>query len=116
GKRLPAGKYYVHLFNPDAALSGTYSVAINEDAPVTPPPGGSNGYHGEKGTFNDALYDKSNNLDFVWFDSAHGVLKYAQRDSAKVWGNTQMIDNGVAVGSFASMSLDSQGRPGVAYY
>ncbi|MDB5324322.1 MAG: exported protein of unknown function [Phycisphaerales bacterium] len=114
-KRLPAGQYFVHLFNADAALDGSYSVNINQPA-VVGGGGGSNGPHGQNGTFNDIAYDKNNNLDMVWYDSANGVLKYAQRDSAKVWGTTQIIDNGVQVGNFASMTLDSQGRPGVAYY
>lgn len=114
-KRLPAGQYYIHLFNPSAALEGTYSVNINEPA-VVGGGGGNNGPHGQDGTFNDIVYDKDNNLDMVWYDSAHGVLKFAQRNNAKVWGNTQIIDNGIQVGNFASMTLDSQGRPGVAYY
>jgi len=115
GKRLPTGQYYIHLYNPDAALTGTYSININED-PIVGGGGGNNGFHGQNGTFNDALYDKNNNLNFVWYDSANSVLKFARRDSAKVWGTTQIIDNGVQAGNFVSMALDSQGRPGVAYY
>jgi len=115
GKRLPTGQYFIHLFNASQTLAGTYSIAINED-PIVGGGGGNNGFHGQNGTFNDIKYDKNDNLDMVWFDSANGVLKYAQRNSAKVWGATQIIDNGVQVGDFASMELDSQGRPGVAYY
>jgi hypothetical protein len=114
-KRLVAGQYYIHLFNATEALNGNYSININEPV-VVGGGGGSNGYHGQDGAYNSVLYDSNNKLDFVWFDAAHGVLKFAQRDSAKVWGTTQVIDSGVSVGSYASMSLDSQGRPGVAYY
>jgi hypothetical protein len=116
-KRLTAGQYYIHLFNADAALSGSYSLNAEEQAGSTPtPPGDTNGYHGQDGTFNSVLYDKAGNLDMVWFDSANEVLKFAKRDSAKVWGTTKVIDSAPSVGSFVSMSLDSQGKPGVAYY
>jgi hypothetical protein len=109
GKHLPAGQYYIHLFNAIQSLNGTYGVDINA-APVVVTTAGQNG------TFNSIAYDASDNLDMVWYDGSSKTLKYAQRNTSKVWSNTQIIDNVGDVGSFVSMSLDSTGKPGVAYY
>jgi hypothetical protein len=111
--RLPAGQYYIHLYDPNKSLVGTYSVNVNQDPSTPPPPGAP----GKDGTFNDVAYDKDGNLNFVWFDSATHSLKYAKRNSSKVWSSVQIVDQSSAdVGDFVSMSLDSAGRPGLAYY
>lgn len=110
-KRLASGTYYIHLTSPKTLL-GTYSVNINKDE-VPPPPPGTPGDHG---SFNDIAYDSSNNLNFVWYDEDTQTLKFAKRNSSKVWSSVQIIDNTQGAGYYASMALDSTGKPGVAYY
>jgi hypothetical protein len=109
GKHLVAGQYYIHMFNAIQSLSGTYGIDINRAQAVVTTAG-------EHGSFNDIAYDKSDNLNMVWYDQSDNALKYAQRSASKVWSTTQIIDNTGDVGSFVSMSLDSTGKPGVAYY
>jgi hypothetical protein len=86
-------------------------VAESGGGVITPPAA-----VGANGTFNAALYDRSGNFDFAWYDNATGTLKYAQRNAAKTFGSVQTVDGGTAVGLFVSMALDSQQHPGIAYY
>lgn len=109
GKHLAPGQYYIHLFNATQSLSGSYSINIGG---ATPPVTSA----GDHGTFNDIAYDSSDNLNMVWYDASNKTLKYAQRNSSKVWSTTQIIDNAGDVGNFVSLALDSSGHPGVAYY
>jgi hypothetical protein len=109
GKHLAPGQYYIHLFNATQSLSGTYSVNVSGAAPVVTSAG-------DHGTFNDIAYDASNNLNMVWYDASTKTLKYATRNTSKVWSTTQIIDNAGDVGNFVSLALDSAGHPGVAYY
>jgi len=109
GKHLTAGTYYIHLFNAIESLNGNYSININQAPPVVTTAG-------QNGSFNDIAYDKSDNLNMVWYDESNHNLKFAVRNSSKVWSNTQIIDSVGDVGSFVSMALDSTGKPAVAYY
>jgi hypothetical protein len=109
GKHLAPGQYYIHLFNAIASLNGTYGIDINA-APVVVTSAGQNG------TFNDIAYDSNDNLNLVWYDASSHTLKYAKRNTSKVWSSTQIIDSTGDVGNFVSMALDSEGKPGVAYY
>lgn len=109
GKHLAPGQYYIHLFNAIASLNGTYGIDINAAPPVVTSAG-------QNGTFNDIAYDSNDNLNLVWYDASSHTLKYAKRNTSKVWSSTQIIDSTGDVGNFVSMALDSTGKPGVAYY
>jgi hypothetical protein len=109
GRALTAGTYYVHVYDATQALAGKYSVSVDGSAGVTPTLGGH-------GTFSAMAFDGAGNLNFAWYDSVAGVLRYAKRNSHDVWGSITTIDGGNFTGLAVSMALDKNGLPGVAYY
>ncbi len=108
-RRLTAGTYYIKLLS-DSTLSGLYSVAVGEDAPIIGP-----STPGQNGTFNSIAYDPSGNLNFAWFDAQAGRLDFAKR-TGSVWSAPVVVDGAAHTGNFMSMSLDNNGLPAIAYY
>jgi len=110
--QLVAGTYYIRVTS-GVNLIGTYSVSVDTETVVVPPPPA--GTPGEGGTGNGIAYDSSGNLHFAWYDEATGTLKYAKRSAAKVWGAVETVDASPLTGQFVSLALDNLGRPGMAY-
>ncbi len=106
-RRLAPGDYYIKAIS-NVSLTSTYSIAID---PGTPIPAGI----GSSGTYNGLAVDGSGNVNFAWFDSAAGKLKFAKQ-SGGVWSSASIVDNSAGTGNFMSLALDSTGKPGIAYY
>ncbi len=109
-RRLTAGRYLIRVYSA-VTLDSTYSVSVDATPYVAPPVV----VPGTNGTGNGIAYDSTGKLHFAWFDESTGTLKYAVRSAANVWGAVQTIDANPLTGQFVSLSLDPQGRPGVAY-
>lgn len=78
---------------------------------------GSGGEIGESGNANDIVLDRDGVLHFVWHDSGTLQLNYASRSAAGTWSAIQVIDkSGEIAGQYVSLAIDSNGRPGVAYF
>jgi hypothetical protein len=62
-------------------------------------------------------YDDDGILNAVYYSSVDRTMYHLVRASDGSWSQTEEIDNGGAdVGQYASMALDSSGRPAVAYF
>jgi len=106
-RTLAAGNYYIKVTS-DVTLSGVYGVTLDaENTPIVVP--------GIDGTFNTIAYDSAGKLNFAWFDSVAGKLKFSARAST-TWSTVQIVDAAAGTGQFMTMALDSTGKPGLAYY
>jgi hypothetical protein len=65
---------------------------------------------------NSVQYDSAGNLHMVYRDINDGFLKYSVRDgTTSKWSIAQTIDNSNAYLVSPDLTLDNNGRPGVAY-
>lgn len=111
GARLNAGTYYLRANAPANTLAGTYGVALTAAAVIgsTPTPGAN-------ASSSAIAYDSAGNLHLAYYDETTKNLKYAKRASNGAWGATVVVDGGFMTGQFVSIDIDSNNRPGIAYY
>ena len=61
-------------------------------------------------------YDHTGVLHLAYYDEASKNLKYASRSAAGVWSSATTVDGGTFAGQFLTIAIDSNNRPGIAYY
>lgn len=80
-------------------------------------PASSGGMIGENGNANDIVIDRDGVLHFAWYDSGSQRLNYSTRSASKTWSAVQIVDNSSdIVGQYISLAIDSNGKPGIAYF
>jgi hypothetical protein len=109
--RLGTGTYYLRANAPATTLAGTYGVALSAAAVV-----GGGAVPGANASSSAIAYDGAGNLHLAYYDEATKNLKYAKRASNGTWGTTVVVDGGLFTGQFVSLAIDSNDRPGIAYY
>jgi hypothetical protein len=67
-------------------------------------------------TSNAIVYDGNGVLHMAYYDEGAKNLKYATRSAAGVWSGVTTVDAGNMVGQFVSIAVDSNNRPGIAYF
>lgn len=64
----------------------------------------------------DLTFDESGRLHLVYYDAAVRTLKYAARSLNGTWSTRAPIDPTDGIGPYASLAIDPQGRPAIAYF
>lgn len=69
----------------------------------------------QDGSDHDMAYGSDGTLHVAWHDLASGDLMYSKRSPGGVWSADVALDTTGNVGSGASIALDSNDRPAIAY-